>query len=538
MKTTIEAESSSPRNTGSDVEPARTAKPRKKLNRQPASCSGCRQRRTRCDRGRPCLECHKRKTTCDYTGASAPPSIPPVSIFDQVEREEYIKRLEARLEALEKSTPPTKPSSASSTPPAHDFSLDDLAAQLSIITIGKRVRAPISDSEPHTLRTQLESIMASQSNLPPITFIQPEQQFSLDLVAKYLVPSLEELCSEHLPSRPQIDILAQCFLNTVNLWSPVINPFDWNIQLDAFWNSTDRLNFRPTPTPSNPPHLTRHYLTQFIAILYAVMGHGLSTLADIHHLESTPENQSSVGSPTSSPPRDDHLWTLSQAEKISLANRWFRFSLGLLMSPEGNIYVKPTIFGIRAMSILSNVEHAPENLDHGIFFWSLTSNLAISVGLFREPPIADDEDIETLDETEIESRRELAWSILALDWAGYVVANGKRPLNDADQISVKFPGTVISRATKIDPADGWPENPLVCIRRLAAQMDHLMRQVDVKVLSGHPVTYEDLAETVKRLDQLESSVPPRLQMRLSADGKSLETVVKSITAQNVPVACS
>lgn len=52
------------------------------------------------------------------------------------------------------------------------------------------------------------------------------------------------------------------------------------------------------------------------------------------------------------------------------------------------------------------------------------------------------------------------------------------------------------------------------------------------------IYFHSLAETVKRLDQLESSVPPRLQMRLSADGKSLETVVKSITAQNVPVAVS
>jgi len=107
-------------------------------------------------------------------------------------------------------------------------------------------------------------------------------------------------------------------------------------------------------------------------------------------------------------------------------------------------------------------------------------------------------------------------------------------VNDVDQISVKYPGTVISRTVEFDPADGWPKNPLVCVRKLGAQMDHLMRKIDAKVLSGHPVTYEDLAETVKRLDQLELSLPPRLQMRLSADGKSLETVVES--AHNVPVA--
>jgi hypothetical protein len=40
----------------------------------------------------------------------------------------------------------------------------------------------------------------------------------------------------------------------------------------------------------------------------------------------------------------------------------------------------------------------------------------MSAGLLREPPVSDDEDIKTLDETEIESRRQLAWAILGLDW--------------------------------------------------------------------------------------------------------------------------
>jgi hypothetical protein len=51
-----------------------------------------------------------------------------------------------------------------------------------------------------------------------------------------------------------------------------------------------------------------------------------------------------------------------------------------------------------------------------IFFWSLTCNLAMSAGLLREPLITNNEDIETLDEFEIKSRRGLAWAILALEW--------------------------------------------------------------------------------------------------------------------------
>ncbi|KNZ62651.1 hypothetical protein VP01_1241g1 [Puccinia sorghi] len=587
-----------------------TTKPKKKLNRQLASCSGCRsvskrvavlniKRRTRCDRvslpysipgqqgstvertntvlqGRPCSECHKRNVACDYTGASGPPSITHAAILEQVQREEYIKQLEARLQALEKSAPSANNNcspSPSTTP--QDFTVDDLASQLSIMTMGKRARGQMARKDPHPLRTQLESILASQSNIPPITFILPEQQFTLDLVAKYPVPNLKELCSEYLPPRSQLDFLSEYYFNTLNLWSPCINRIDWNIQLDAFWNSKDRLGFRP-PCPPDPPHITQHFLAQFVSVIYGIIGHGLARLADIHHLECPAENQSSAGSSASSPPRDYQLWSLNQAEKISLSNRWFRFSLGLLTSPEGNIYVKPTLFGIRAMHLLSNVEHAPENIDHGIFFWSLTSSLAMSAGLYREPPISDDENMETLDEIEVESRRQLAWSILGLECLSlnnaqsilsvflsykdsiqrlttahpceidYLNMHEHRRINYrimslhsfrslVSQISVKIPGTVLTPTTPLHPTDGCPLDPLLCIRKLAAQMDQAMRQSSIRITSGQPATYQEIRyfkphfviEAQRRIYEVESLIPHRLQAGISADGKSLETVIKN-----------
>ncbi|KAI7961871.1 hypothetical protein MJO28_002360, partial [Puccinia striiformis f. sp. tritici] len=519
--------STDPQPAQHDEHSSSSRKPKKKLNRQLASCSGCRKRRTRCDRGRPCSECYKRNLTCDYAGASAPPAIPHSSLAEQIQREEYIKKLEARLQALEKS-----PIAHSPTPAApQDFTVDDLAAQLSLITIGQRARC-----QNHPLRTQLESILASQSNAPTINFLQPDQQFSLDLLARHSIPTLEELCTDCLPPRSQIDFLSEYFFNTLNLWSPAINPIDWKIQLDSFWTSKNRINFRPTPSPNNTPlALTQHYLAQFVSILYGIIGHGLTRLADIHNLEShTTENQSSNDSnAASSPPRDYHLWNLNQAEKISLSNRWFRFSLGLLMSPQGSIYTKPTVFGIRAMAVLSNVEHAPENLDHGIFFWSLTSSLTLAAGLFREPPITDDEEIESLDETEIESRRQLSWSILSLDWwvyslgAGHAIADAVKPCGDPDQIAVKLPGTVISPATPLHPIDGWPLDPLVCVRRIAATSDRLMRKASIRITSGRLATYQDVVEALRGLDEVQESIPKRLQARISADGKSVETVEKS-----------
>ncbi|PLW10395.1 hypothetical protein PCANC_19694 [Puccinia coronata f. sp. avenae] len=192
-------------------------------------------------------------------------------------------------------------------------------------------------------------------------------------------------------------------------------------------------------------------------------------LADIHHLQAPTEV-----SAKSEHPNGFHPCNLNQAKKISLAKRWYRFSLDLLISPEGSIYVKPTVFGIKAMAILGKVEHAhdpdpkvfksnnsslpercnfrPENFDHVIFFRSLTCNLAMSAGLLREPLITNDEDIKNLDEFEIKSRRGIAWAILALE----------------------------------------------CV-----------------------------IETQREIDEIESSIPQRLQGWISADGKSFESVVKS-----------
>ncbi|PLW57158.1 hypothetical protein PCANC_03099 [Puccinia coronata f. sp. avenae] len=500
------------------------AKPKRKLNRRLASCSGCRKRRTRCDRGSPCSECFKRKLSCDYSGAVAPSGHHP-SIFWQVEREEYIKKLETRLQALENSASlnaTTSPSTSVDTS-TENITVDDLAAQLSIITIGQRVRHQSgANGQPHPIRTQLESILAFQSNSPPVTFIGPDDQFSLNLLARYPLPSLQELCSEHLPSRSQINFLSEFFFSNNNLLSTALSRIHWEIQLDAFWSSTDRVNFRPSPCPDNPPHLTRHYLAQFVSIIYAVIAHGLMALADIHHLQAPTE-----GSTKSDHPNDFHPCKRNQAEKISLAKRWYRFSLDLLISPEGNIYVKPTVFGIKAMAILGKVEHAPENFDHVLFFWSLTCNLAMSAGLLREPPITDDEDIENLDEFEIESRRGLAWSILALEWAGCVVDGGFKTCCSLDQIAVELPGTVVSAATSFHPIDGWPLDPFVCIARVGAQMDRLLRTKTCKNITGQFINYKDVIETQREIDEIESSIPQRLQGRISADGKSFESVVKS-----------
>jgi len=111
--------------------------------------------------------------------------------------------------------------------------------------------------------------------------------------------------------------------------------------------------------------------------------------------------------------------------------------------------------------------------------------------------------------------------------AGHSIANVKTAHINVSQISVKIPGTVLTPATPLHPTDGWPLDPLLCVRKLAAQMDQLMWQSSIRIISGQPATYQDVIEAQRRIYDVESLIPHRLQAGISADGKSLETVVKS-----------
>lgn len=126
---------------------------------------------------------------------------------------------------------------------------------------------------------------------------------------------------------------------------------------------------------------------------------------------------------------------------------------------------------------------SPEDFDHGIFFWNLTTNLAGVVGLYDEPPGKDGKEVSS---TELESRRQLIWAMLGLDWAGDVIAGVVRqPIDGKDFIQrrltlevhvrilrfvwgigavdfykVELPGTV---GCELDPTDGWPTNPVLSV---------------------------------------------------------------------------
>ncbi|EGG04835.1 uncharacterized protein MELLADRAFT_88549 [Melampsora larici-populina 98AG31] len=367
------------------------SKRKKTLKRTLASCVGCRRRRTRCDRVDPCSECYRRDLPCSYEGASAPSIVARRHLNQLDEREQYIQQLEARLEALEKSS--SSPCRASKqpkpTPPLEveqtstetkiDFSSDDLAYHLSQITLGPRVQSTKND---HPLRTELEALLHSSPPRPTHSIFLHQQAFKMSLIPNGPPISLERFQAT-LPPSSELAELANQYFQTFNFWVPCIEPTNWP---EVVFNCYQ-------PLPSNPQPELIH---QLVSVL-TVAAHGLLRRVDVHKLKPS------------------HSDTNLQHQQIALAHHWFHLALNALIQPDqGSVLTRPTIWGIRAMTLLSNVEIAPDDFDHGIFFWGLTSNLASMVGLFQEPPGFD----QPQSMVELESRRQLASAILELDGQG------------------------------------------------------------------------------------------------------------------------
>lgn len=111
--------------------------------------------------------------------------------------------------------------------------------------------------------------------------------------------------------------------------------------------------------------------------------------------------------------------------------------------------------------------------------------------------------------------------------AGHTISGLIKPRSDPEQYTVEIPGMTHGSMNPLHPIDGWPLDPFTCIRKIAALSDRLMQIAFIKITGGGLATYQDVIEMEKEVDKVEASVPARLQARVAADGKSLETVVQS-----------
>ncbi|KAG0150268.1 hypothetical protein CROQUDRAFT_668746 [Cronartium quercuum f. sp. fusiforme G11] len=296
------------------------------IKRLPASCSACRLLW-------PCSECDKRNWNCDYEDARAPIILSKRNRNDLNEQQEYIQKLEAKIEALEKSRIAPLPNSGNvktsassnqavkSVPTSNakiDLATDDLANQLSRITLGPRLRAY---EQRYPLETELETLVARAPERPQIAPLIPNLTFKMNLITNRSPPSIKDL-QALLPPFSEAMELSDYYIQSINLWMHCIDPKSWREEVRRCY-------------PPNDPHQFTFEDVHRLAAVLAVVAHGL--------LQRTSHHPNMRGQ--------------AQVHQIARADQWFHSALGALTQPDrGEILTHPTIWGIRAMTLLGNVD--------------------------------------------------------------------------------------------------------------------------------------------------------------------------------------
>lgn len=228
------------------------------------------------------------------------------------ERAEYTHQLEARIQALENQRAP-----ANSPPTAHaDLVSDDLVIHLSRMTLGSRARS-IKHSP---LETHFETLFAGvSSQRVPAVFLS-DNPFKMSLIPTGLPTPLDQLRA-NLPPALELAQLARFYFDGLNIWFPSVNSDAWADALIPCYSPED-------------PHQLKPEDFHKIAAVFVVAGHGLLTMYQ----------------PGASPP------VIPPPAQVARAHRWYHLALRTLTQPDqGAMLTQPTVWGVRAMSLLAIV---------------------------------------------------------------------------------------------------------------------------------------------------------------------------------------
>ncbi|KAH9816831.1 hypothetical protein DFH28DRAFT_1081652 [Melampsora americana] len=83
--------------------------------------------------------------------------------------------------------------------------------------------------------------------------------------------------------------------------------------------------------------------------------------------------------------------------------------------------------------------------------------------------------------------------------------------------TIKLPGTV---GCELD-ADGWPVDILLAARKAFAMLNPVRRGISMTMLSGRLAFYDDVLKLERDIREVEESLPKRLQVEFSPDGRSM-----------------
>nr|POE94596.1 putative transcriptional regulatory protein [Quercus suber] len=211
--TVDEKDSNGPGKTSNGVETPR--KPKQKRNKPTLSCLECVERKTKCDRGRPCLACAKRQSACEYTAVAK--IIASTDRRNSSSKARFITKPPSKIR---------KPSFASSAHPVFSPTLESGWPSKGHKTHRK------SWSSTGSLPFLLSNVPYSKSSPSNVFGVGSQHPFSNYWTCQGGLPEVISV----LPSKEQADILIAKYFETVDPVYPFLHRRSFYADYERFWS--------------------------------------------------------------------------------------------------------------------------------------------------------------------------------------------------------------------------------------------------------------------------------------------------------------
>ncbi|WPG98011.1 Hypothetical protein R9X50_00079500 [Acrodontium crateriforme] len=230
------------------------AKPKQKRNKPTLSCLECVERKTKCDRGRPCIACVKRQSECQYTAVA--------NLIASADRKTSNGSTKARF--VTKPTAKARKMSTTSNPTLASPVTDGGNGWGPIDNIGRRFSRSIS-SIPSPFGTS--SVAYSKSSPSNVFGVGAQHPFSNYWTCQGGLPEVISV----LPSKEQADVLMAKYFECVDPVYPFLHRRSFYADYERFW-----------ALPSEDKNESD---ASFIALQYAMYALGTQFMNDASYQE-------------------------------------------------------------------------------------------------------------------------------------------------------------------------------------------------------------------------------------------------------------
>jgi hypothetical protein len=216
-----------------------------KRNRRPLSCSSCRHKKLKCDRGQPCSACTKSSANCEYSYVVTQKNPKPHTTNDTAASR--LQKLEDMVNGLMHTAPMstfvTTPPDSSTSPQNDTSAYSDVSAGGHLSHQGTQVNyiggthwASILESI-HEIRSVMDSDLNDAAPEPTQPLLKADPLFGQEKLI-----TIDQILAT-LPARHEVDSLVASYFKESFLCLTFIHSSKFQREYEAFWRDPKQASF-------------------------------------------------------------------------------------------------------------------------------------------------------------------------------------------------------------------------------------------------------------------------------------------------------